>query len=167
MPSFKAALFTRMLAKTHNSLMKTLSSRLALILGAATAATLLVSCAAEQPLPPGDRKALACTLPGSCVDSLGMGGLAPLKYRGTPAQAQAQLELTLKTFPEAKIFRRETLTTQAIFTTPAGFRDQVDFEIDPVAQSIDFRSRSLFGLFDFGKNRSRMEEFAKRFQTVE
>ena len=106
-------------------------------------------------------------LPGSCVDSLGMGGLAPLKYRGTPAQAQAQLERTLKTFPEAKIQHREKVSTQVIFTTPAGFRDQIDFLIDPVAQSVDFRSRSLFGLFDFGKNRSRMEEFGKRFQTAE
>ena len=153
--------------KTHNPAMKTFSSRFSLVLGAVTAATLLASCAAQGPVPPGDRKAPACTLPGSCVDSLGMGGLTPLKFRGTPAQAQAQLELTLKTFPEAKISHRETLTTQAIFTTPAGFRDQVDFQFDPVAQSIDFRSRSLFGLFDFGKNRSRMEEFAKRFQAVE
>ncbi len=167
MRSFNGALSARMALKTHNYLMKTFSSRLFFVLAAATAATLLVSCAVQRPVPPGDRKALACTLPGSCVDSLGMGGLTPLKYRDTPAQAQAQLERTLKTFPEAKISHTETLTTQAIFTTPAGFRDQVDFQIDPLAQSIDFRSRSLFGLFDFGKNRSRMEEFVKRFQTVE
>lgn len=69
--------------------------------------------------------------------------------------------------PEAKIFHSDVLTTQAIFTTPAGFRDQVDFQIDPASQRIDFRSRSLFGLFDLGKNRSRMEEFSKRFQTAE
>ena len=96
-----------------------------------------------------------------------MGGLAPLKYRGTPAQAQAQLERTLKTFPEAKIQHREKVSTQVIFTTPAGFRDQVDFQIDPSTENIDFRSRSLLGLFDLGKNRSRMEEFAKRFGTAE
>ena len=147
--------------------MKNLRWRLSLVFRAATAATLLSSCSAPTPVPPGDRKALACMLPGSCVDSLGMGGLAPLKYRGTPAQAQAQLERTLKTFPEAKIQHREKVSTQVIFTTPAGFRDQIDFLIDPVAQSVDFRSRSLFGLFDFGKNRSRMEEFGKRFQTAE
>lgn len=48
--------------------------------------------------------------------------------------------------------------------TPAGFRDQVDFRIDPQAQRIDFRSRSLFGLFDWAKNRSRMQEFKRRFE---
>ncbi|AMM26322.1 hypothetical protein AX767_19670 [Variovorax sp. PAMC 28711] len=94
-----------------------------------------------------------------------MGGLSPLKYRGTPAQAQARLEATLKTFPEAQVVHRETLAMQVIFTTPAGFRDQVDFQIDPAAESIDFRSRSLFGLFDFGKNRSRMQDFAQRFRS--
>jgi len=40
----------------------------------------------------------------------------------------------------------------------------VDFQIDPAAERIDFRSRSLLGLFDFGKNRSRMQDFALRFQ---
>ena len=73
----------------------------------------------------------------------------------------------MKTFLEAKISNSEALTLQAIFATPAGFRDQVDFLIDPASQRIDFRSRSLFGLFDLGKNRSRMEEFSKRFQTAE
>ena len=38
------------------------------------------------------------------------------------------------------------------------------FRIDPDAQRIDFRSRSLFGLFDWGKNRSRMQEFKTRFE---
>jgi uncharacterized protein (DUF1499 family) len=51
-----------------------------------------------------------------------------------------------------------------IFTTRVGFRDQVDFQIDEVAQRIHFRSRSLVGLYDFGKNRSRMQAFRARFE---
>ena len=115
-------------------------------------------------MPASDRSALACTLPSNCVDSLGTGDLAPLKYRGTPEQALARLEATLKMFTEAQIVRREALAVQVIFTTALGFRDQVDFQINPSAESIDFRSRSLIGLFDFGKNRSRMQAFALRFQ---
>ena len=128
------------------------------------AALLLAGCATSGPLPAGDRNALACTLPSNCVDSLGSGGPAPLKYQGTPEQAMARLDATLKTFPEAQVVHREALALQVIFTTPAGFRDQVDFRIDPAAERIDFRSRSLLGLFDFGKNRSRMQEFAQRFR---
>lgn len=116
-------------------------------------------------MPPSDRRALACALPINCVDSLGTGGLAALTYLGTPDQALARLEATIKTFAEAQIVRREALALQVIFTTPLGFRDQVDFQIVPAAQHIDFRSRSLIGLFDFGKNRTRMQEFALRFQT--
>ncbi len=141
------------------------SLRLAFLVLAVVAPVMLGSCGTPKPVPAGDAKAPACAFPGNCVDSQGTGGLAPLSYRGTPEQGLARLEATLKTFAEAQIVHREALAMQVIFTTPAGFRDQVDFQIDPAAQRIDFRSRSLFGLFDFGKNRSRMQEFAQRFQT--
>ena len=140
------------------------SSDPALATVAVATALMLGACTTPGPVPAGDRSALACTLPSNCVDSLGPGGLAPLKYRGTPEQALARLEVTLKTFAEAQIVHREAQAVQIIFTTALGFRDQVDFQIDPAAERIDFRSRSLFGLFDFGKNRSRMQEFALRFQ---
>jgi len=107
---------------------------------------------------------LECTLPSNCVNSIGTGGLLPLKFNGTPAQAMAALQATLTGFPEAKVMHTEALTLQAIFTTPVGFKDQVDFVIDPKAGRIDYRSRSLFGLFDWGKNRSRMQELAARFE---
>ena len=117
-------------------------------------------------MPTGDRSELACTLPSNCVDSLPSGALPPLKYRGTPELALARLEATLKTFDEARVVRREALAVQAVFTTPLGFRDQVDFQIDPKAQLINFRSHSLFGLIDFGKNRARMTAFAARFKAI-
>jgi len=89
--------------------------------------------------------------------------MQPLRFAGTPAQGLAVLQATLKTFPEATVVRSEPLLLGVTFTTPVGFKDQVDFQIDPQAQRIDFRSRSLLGLFDFGKNRSRMLEFTARF----
>ena len=107
---------------------------------------------------------LACALPSNCVSSLGDGGLPPLRYAGTPEQAMAKLQAALLGFPEARVVRSEPLAMIVIFTTPAGFRDQVDLRIAPQAQRVDFRSRSLFGLFDWGKNRSRMQEFRRRFE---
>ena len=76
----------------------------------------------------------------------------------------AWLQATLKTFPEATVVRSEALAMVVIFTTRVGFRDQVDLKIDEAAQRIHFRSRSLVGLFDFGKNRWRMQEFRARFE---
>ena len=138
--------------------------RLVLTAGALTASLLLGACTTPDPVAANNRSTLACALPSNCVDSLGTGGLAALRYGGTPDQALARLEATLKTFAEAQVTRRDALALQVIFTTPLGFRDELDFEIDVAARHIDFRSRSLLGLFDFGKNRSRMQEITLRFQ---
>ena len=133
-------------------------------------AVLLGACAAP-PTPPGGAGApdaglpdLGCALPSNCVSSRGGGGLAPLRYSGTPAQGMALLQAALKGFPEATVVRSEPLVLELIFTTPAGFRDQVDFQLDPQGQRIDFRSRSLFGWFDWGKNRARMQAVQARFE---
>lgn len=134
------------------------------------AAFLLCGCASEAPVTQSPaikdtRTALACTVPTQCVNSLEPDGLSPLRYEGTPVQALAVLRTTLAEFPEAKIVSADGLSVQTVFTTPMGFRDLVDFRIDPQAQRIDYRSRSSFGLYDFGKNRSRMTAFADRFQS--
>ena len=139
-------------------------------LGVLTLAMLLAACAAPAPTSQSAGAAdavnadLDCRLASNCVNSRGTGSLAPLRYAGTPEQALALLQATVATFPEAKVERAEPLALVLIFTTPAGFRDQVNFKIDPQQRRIEFRSRSLFGLFDFGKNRSRMQEFATRFE---
>ncbi|MEO7850762.1 MAG: DUF1499 domain-containing protein [Rubrivivax sp.] len=135
-----------------------------------TMAILLGACAATAPTPDAagssdsGNQDLACLLPSNCVSSRGNSGLVPLLYAGTPEQAMAMLKATLLTFPEATVVRSERLAMEVIFTTPVGFRDQVDFRIDPQAHRVDFRSRSLFGLFDWGKNGSRMQEFRIRFE---
>ena len=133
---------------------------LAILLGGCAAATPTFNASGASSSSSQD---LACLLPTNCVNSLDTGGLGPLQYAGTPAQALNMLRATLATFPEATVVRAEPLSLELIFTTPIGFRDYVDFRIDVPAQRIDFRSRSQFGLFDFGKNRSRMQEFATRF----
>lgn len=107
--------------------------------------------------------ALACALPSNCVNSLG-GDLAPLRFQGPPTQALDALRATLAEFPEAQILKTDGLSMEVVFTTPVGFKDLVDFRINAPAQRIDYRSRSSFGLFDFGKNRSRMSAFSQRFE---
>jgi uncharacterized protein (DUF1499 family) len=53
-----------------------------------------------------------------------------------------------------------------IFTTTIGFKDQIEFRIDEASKRIDYRSRSKFGLYDFNKNRSRMQDFSASFKAV-
>ena len=108
-------------------------------------------------------QALGCPNSPNCVNSLGVGGLSPLAYTGSAADGMARLRATLSTFSDAKVERADEVSLTAIFTTRLGFRDEVVFLIDPSTQRIHFRSRSLVGYYDFGKNRSRMQEVGERF----
>lgn len=110
-------------------------------------------------------EALSCFSPGNCVNSLDdLSSLPPLRFSSTAAEGKAVLLATLAAFPEATVHLDEAWQVEAIFTTTVGFRDTVLFRIDPAGQRIDFRSSSNFGLYDFGKNRSRMKEFTARFE---
>jgi uncharacterized protein (DUF1499 family) len=135
------------------------------------AALLLASaCATPPPAQSAGSAAidsrLTCSLPTNCVNSRTSSGLAPLHFAGTAAQGLALLQATLASFSEATVQTEDKTTVKAVFTTPAGFRDDVMFLIDPKQQTIDFQSHSGFGLYDFGKNRSRMQAFAERFNTI-
>jgi uncharacterized protein (DUF1499 family) len=133
--------------------------------GALVALALALAGCAVTPASP-DAVAPACALPTNCMDSLGAGGSAPLVYTGSPEQAIAALQATMATFAEATVLRSDAQGIDAVFTTPAGFRDQVEFRLDAATKRINFRSRSSFGLFDFGKNRARMQAFAARFDEM-
>lgn len=124
-----------------------------------------VEPAAPSPAADGSPD-LSCLHPGNCVNSISASSLPPLRHQGPAPQAQAALLATLAEFGEAQVIRTEPLLIESIFTTTLGFRDQVIFRIDPSGQRIDFRSRSLLGLYDLGKNRSRMKAFAARFEQM-
>jgi uncharacterized protein (DUF1499 family) len=137
-------------------------------LALAVTAALLTGLAAAQTTEPAPAvvnplEQLTCPVTPNCVTSVGEGGLPPLRYQGTAEQGMAQLRATLVAFEEARIESADALTLTAVFTTRAGFRDEVTFVLDPAGQWIHFRSRSLLGLYDFGKNRSRMKAVSERF----
>jgi uncharacterized protein (DUF1499 family) len=133
------------------------------------AALLMGGVAAQTPgAPPGEGtrpapKDLSCPQTSNCVNSLSGGGLLPLRYAGDPAQGMAVLRATLATYPEAKVVSSGPLTLEVIFTTTLGFKDQVDFVVEGQMGQIAYRSKSLLGTYDFGKNRSRMADFTQRF----
>ena len=78
----------------------------------------------------------------------------------------AQLRATLAGFEDARIESADALSVTAVFTTRMGFQDDVEFVFNPSTQHIHFRSRSRVGLFDFGKNRSRMQIVSERFGQI-
>jgi uncharacterized protein (DUF1499 family) len=100
------------------------------------------------------------------VNSFSSYGLEALAFEGNGEQAIALLRATLTTFPEATIINTAPLYLEVIFTTTIGFKDQIEFRIDEPSKRIDYRSRSKLGLYDFNKNRSRMQDFTASFKTV-
>lgn len=113
-----------------------------------------------------NQEALSCTHPGNCVNSFSSYGLEALVFEGDGEQAMSLLRATLATFPEATIVNTAPLYLEVIFTTTIGFKDQIEFRIDEASKRIDYRSRSKLGLYDFNKNRSRMQDFSASFKTI-
>lgn len=135
-----------------------------LLSGLATAAALAACASPADPSAPVE-VALACTLPSNCVSTID-GGAAPLRFDGDAPLALARLKRVLAGIEGARVVRSDATTVDTVFTTAVGFQDDVSFRIDPLKKRIDFRSSSRIGLFDFGKNRSRMKEFAARFTSA-
>jgi hypothetical protein len=84
--------------------------------------------------------------------------------RDLAARGLTLLKATLAHFPEATLTASGPLRLALIFRTTLGFKDEVIFVLDPAGQRIQFRSRSLMGRYDFGKNRSRMVAVVTQFQ---
>lgn len=140
---------------------------LPLIIGSLASLGCAAQTAVSTPTTPAEsaKEALNCLLASNCVNSLDdLSSLPPLRFAGSAEDGKAILMTTLAAFPEARIVSNAPLLVEAVFTTTLGFRDQVLFRIDAPGQRIDFRSSSNFGLYDFGKNRSRMKEFTARFE---
>ncbi|MDI1245073.1 MAG: DUF1499 domain-containing protein [Rhodoferax sp.] len=129
----------------------------------------LGACAAQEPgtgskpVPTARPTDLNCPRTSNCVNSLAGSGFSSLRFTGDAAQGMARLRATLATYPEATIVRSDALWLEVIFTTTLGFRDQVDFVLTAGSGEINFRSQSLLGHYDFGKNRSRITAFSERF----
>jgi len=116
-----------------------------------------LSSAAQEAEP------LSCSSSSNCVNSASE-GLAPLVYAGDAVRGLTLLKATLAHFPEATTTASEPLRLEVIFRTTLGFKDEVVFVLEPAGQRIQFRSRSLLGRYDFGKNRARMKALVARFQ---
>ena len=139
---------------------------LAIHLGLLAGSLLFSAAQAQTSQLPADAAPgfVACVRSSNCVDSRGTGGLEPLRYTGPASQGRELLLQTLASYIEAIVEPGEGNPVRAVFTTTLGFKDDVEFWVDPRGGSIDFRSRSRVGLYDLGKNRSRMTEFSARFK---
>lgn len=107
---------------------------------------------------------LTCPRSSNCVNSLPGSDLLPLAFSDSPAQALTRLHQLLLHDPQMQVTNHTDTQIDAVATTRLlGFKDDVRFVLDPQARQIHFRSMSRVGMYDFGKNASRMRDVIERF----
>lgn len=97
-----------------------------------------------------------------CVSTLneeGYSALRPLPFSGDPEAVVDAIVDVVGDFKRTKVVERDGLYLSTTFTTAVfRFTDTVEFEVDPEAGVVHFRSESVpYAGSDLGANRKRMK----------
>ena len=88
----------------------------------------------------------------------------PLPFAGAPHDALERLVRVVGAMRGARVAERRDGYLRVEFTTRVlRYVDDAEFLVDPEARVVRFRSASRVGRSDFGTNRRRMAEVARRF----
>jgi uncharacterized protein (DUF1499 family) len=136
------------------------------------AALALIGCGSAPPAErPSGGAIEPCPPAPHCVSSIDSDAdhhVDALIFRGTPAQARAQLIRALKSLPRTEVVEQSPGYLRAEARSAVlRFVDDVEFAIEPAAAGsggvIEVRSSSRVGYYDFGANRERVESLRKAF----
>jgi uncharacterized protein (DUF1499 family) len=123
-----------------------------------------------HPAPPKKRPdegsvLAACPASPNCVTSIDRDkrhAIAPLVYPSNRAAAYRALIEIIDTQPRATIVKQGSAYVHVEFSSRFfGFIDDVEFLFVPDQPSIEVRSASRTGYFDFGVNRKRIEKIRR------
>ena len=110
-----------------------------------------------------------CPSSPNCVSSLATDSghqIAPLAFRGDPAQAMHRLRAVIEAMPRTRIVEFSDDALRAEFTSFLfRFVDDVACVVDAPAGVIQIRSASRVGYSDLGANRKRVEAIRRAFAT--
>lgn len=131
---------------------------LALLLGTGP-----VACR-SAPVRPDDGRLPPCPASPNCVNSQ-EGGLQPLEFTGSVADAMATLRMVVTSMPRTTIVEEAEDYLHVTYRTALfRFVDDVQFLVDADAGLIHVRSASRLGVSDLGTNRRRVEEIRLAWQ---
>ena len=140
---------------------------------AATAAfsVLALGCGAASSRLGVDAGRLApCPSVRPCVSSQAADtgrAVEPLAYDGTREQARKRLGEIIRSLPRAQVVTEASDYVHAVFPTPIvgifGCADDLEVYLDDREKLAHFRSSSRIRPFDFGANKSRVEEIRRKF----
>ena len=113
-----------------------------------------------EPCPEGSQKCV------STINDEGYSAMAPVPFSGDPADALEAVEAVVRGFPRTKVVERDGHYLRTTFTTKVlRFTDTVEFEVDPQAKVVHFRSESVpYAGSDLGANRKRMKQVTQQLR---
>ena len=128
----------------------------------------IAGCASAPQKSAGRSDAITpCTLAPHCASSTNAKDsvfyVEPIRYNGSIEQAHAALIDVLNRQANAKINLDALPLVRSTFRTAIGFADDVSFAFRDDGKTIDVKSTSRLGLYDFGVNRRRVEQLRREF----
>lgn len=136
---------------------------------AIAAITALAACASTPSKTMNDPSTpfTPCSGAPHCVSSLNAGDSArhvdPFVFDGTREQARSALLQVLRSREDVRIEADAMPSLHATFQSTLGFVDDVTFAFRDDAKTIDVKSTSRIGYYDFGVNRRRVESLRTEF----
>ena len=113
-------------------------------------------------------KLKTCSDSPNCVSSQAQDSahhIKPLTYNVTNLEAKKAILVILHSTPRTRIVvDKGNFIHAEISSSLFGFIDDIQFLLDEKEKTIHIHSSSRSGYWDFGKNRSRLEEMRSRFK---
>ena len=108
-----------------------------------------------------------CSSHPNCVSSLGTDKahrVPPFRFTGPVEAAHERLLRIIRQMPRTEIVKDEPGYLAVFFSSKVfGFVDEAEFAFDEKNGEINFYSGARNGYYDFGVNRSRLEEIRRSF----
>ena len=147
-------------------------NRLALVTIGIASLALLTQCAGGATPQPGSAYVRMAPCPDSpnCVSTLAVPSdsvhySAPLTYTGSMTDAKARLLAVVNAMPRTKIVEDDDDYVRVEYRSLIfRFVDDVEFQFEDAAKTVQFRSAARLGYGDMGVNRKRMDEIRASFQ---
>jgi uncharacterized protein (DUF1499 family) len=90
--------------------------------------------------------------------------MPPIGFTGPVEAAQERLIRVIRLMPRSELVKDEPGYLAVIFRSKVfGFVDEAEFAFDEKGGEINFRSGARTGYYDFGVNRSRLDNIRKSF----
>jgi uncharacterized protein (DUF1499 family) len=107
-----------------------------------------------------------CPKSPNCVSSFASDEghrITPFPFTGTAAESLARVKAAALSFPRTRVVEEAPGYVHLTFTSAIfRFVDDVEFEADEAAKTMQVRSASRVGRSDFGVNRKRIEAIRER-----